>query len=112
VLFDFDKAALRSEARPAIEYVAETVLRAGKPVSIEGHTDSIGSEAYNMRLSQLRALTVQAELTRRVAGAVPMQAVGYGKARPIAENQYPDGTDDPDGRQRNRRVEIVVNTCM
>jgi outer membrane protein OmpA-like peptidoglycan-associated protein len=112
VLFDFDKSALRPEARPAIEYVAQTVQRAGKPVLIEGHTDAIGSEAYNMRLSQMRALTVQTELTRRVANDVPMQSLGYGKSRPIADNQFPDGSDNPDGRQRNRRVEIVVNTCM
>ncbi|MBV8925927.1 MAG: OmpA family protein [Bradyrhizobium sp.] len=112
VLFDFDRSAIRPQARPAIEYVAQTVQRAGKPVTIEGHTDSIGSDAYNMRLSELRAFTVQTELTRYLVSAVPMQARGFGKSRPIADNQFPDGTDNPDGRQRNRRVEIVLNTCM
>ena len=112
LLFDFDKSAIRPEARPAIEYVAQTVQRAGKPVLIEGHTDSKGGDAYNMRLSELRAFTVQSEITRQLDIALPMQSRGYGKSRPIADNQYPDGSDNPDGRQRNRRVEIVVNTCM
>ena len=112
LLFDFDKSAIRPEARPAIEYVAQTVQRAGKPVLIEGHTDSIGSEAYNMRLSELRAITVETEIARHLDRALPMQSRGYGKSRPIADNQYPDGSDNPDGRQRNRRVEIVVNTCI
>jgi outer membrane protein OmpA-like peptidoglycan-associated protein len=111
LLFDFDKSAIRPEARPAIEYVAQTVQRAGKPVLIEGHTDSKGGDAYNMRLSELRAFTVQSEITRQLDIALPMQSRGYGKSRPIADNQYPDGSDNPDGRQRNRRVEIVVNTC-
>ena len=112
LLFDFDKSAIRPEARPAIEYVAQTVQRAGKPVLIEGHTNSKGGDAYNMRLSELRAFTVQSEITRQLDIALPMQSRGYGKSRPIADNQYPDGSDNPDGRQRNRRVEIVVNTCM
>jgi outer membrane protein OmpA-like peptidoglycan-associated protein len=112
VLFDFDKSAIRPEARPAIEYAAQTVQRAGKSVLIEGHTDSKGTEAYNMRLSELRALTVQNEIERHMVADVPMEARGYGKSRPIADNQFPDGSDNPEGRQRNRRVEIVVNTCM
>jgi outer membrane protein OmpA-like peptidoglycan-associated protein len=111
-LFDFDKSAIRPEARPAIDYVAEAVQRIGKPVLIEGHTDSKGADAYNMRLSERRALAVETEITQRLVAALPMQSRGYGKSRPIADNQFPDGTDNPEGRQRNRRVEIVVNTCM
>jgi outer membrane protein OmpA-like peptidoglycan-associated protein len=112
VLFDFDKSAIRPQVRPAIDYVAEAVQRIGKPVLIEGHTDSKGSATYNMRLSEQRALAVETEITQRLVAALPMQSRGYGKSRPIADNQFPDGTDNPDGRQRNRRVEIVVNTCM
>jgi outer membrane protein OmpA-like peptidoglycan-associated protein len=111
VLFDFDKSTVRPEARPAIEYIAQAVQQAGKPVLVEGHTDSIGSDAYNMRLSELRALTVQTEISGRLSTRLPMDSKGFGKSRPIAENQNPDGTDNPAGRQRNRRVEIVVNTC-
>lgn len=49
---------------------------------------------------------------RHLVSAVPIESRGYGKSRPIANNQYPDGTDNPEGRQRNRRVEVVVHTCM
>ncbi len=112
VLFDFDKSTIRPQARPAIEYVAQTLDQIGKPVLIEGHTDSKGSDAYNMRLSEQRAHTVQTEITQLLLTGLPVQSRGYGKSRPIADNQFPDGTDNPDGRQRNRRVEIVVNTCM
>jgi outer membrane protein OmpA-like peptidoglycan-associated protein len=111
LLFDFDKSAIRPEARSAIDYVAEAVQRIGKPILIEGHTDSKGSDTYNMLLSERRALSVETEITERLVIALPMQSRGYGKSRPIADNQFPDGTDNPEGRQRNRRVEIVVNTC-
>jgi len=111
LLFDFDRSAIRQEARPALDYVARVIQQTGKPVLIEGHTDSIGSDAYNMRLSELRALTVQNELARQLSPMLPMQSRGYGKTQPIADNQNADGTDNPDGRQRNRRVEIVVDTC-
>ena len=111
LLFDFDRSAIRQEARPALDYVARVIQQTGKPVLIEGHTDSIGSDAYNMRLSELRALTVQNELARQLSPMLPMQSRGYGKTQPIADNQNADGTDNPDCRQRNRRVEIVVDTC-
>jgi outer membrane protein OmpA-like peptidoglycan-associated protein len=111
VLFDFDKATLRPEALPALNYVAQVVQQTGKPVTVEGHTDAIGTDAYNMRLSEQRALTVRFEIGRRMALALPIEARGLGKSAPIADNQYPDGTDNPTGRQLNRRVEIVVNTC-
>lgn len=111
LLFDFDKSAIRPEGRPALDYVARVIQQTGKPVLIEGHTDSIGSDAYNMRLSELRALTVQHELSRQLSPILPMQSRGYGKTRPISGNQNADGTDNPDGRQRNRRVEIIIDTC-
>jgi outer membrane protein OmpA-like peptidoglycan-associated protein len=111
VLFDFNKSDIRPDALPAIDYVAQTIQKAGKPVVVEGHTDSIGTDAYNRRLSDQRAATVRSEIAQRLTWAVPIDAFGYGKSRPIADNQNPDGTDNPEGRQRNRRVEIVINTC-
>ncbi|HXI07768.1 MAG: OmpA family protein [Bradyrhizobium sp.] len=111
VLFDFDKSVLRPDALPAIDYVARTITEKAKPVVVEGHTDSIGTDSYNVRLSEQRAATVRAEIARRLTGPVTMDAYGYGKSKPIADNQNPDGTDNPEGRQRNRRVEIVINTC-
>ena len=110
VLFDFDKADLKSEAGPSLEKTA-TVLR-GYPkarVAVEGHTDGKGSEAYNLRLSERRAAAVVAWLEAKTPPREARLAVrALGASRPVAPNTKPDGSDDPDGRRRNRRVEIVV----
>ena len=108
VLFDFDKADLRSEAGPALDKVAE-VLK-GYPAAttlIEGHTDSVGGDRYNQRLSERRAAAVkQALAARGVTGA--MATRGWGRTRPVVPNTTPEGRDDPEGRQKNRRVEITL----
>lgn len=110
VLFDFDKWAIRPDARPALAQVA-AVLRGhpGRPVTVEGHTDSKGSDAYNQRLSERRAGSVRVWLTdiERVRGQAWLVR-GHGETRPMAPNETPDGRDDPAGRQKNRRVEIVI----
>jgi outer membrane protein OmpA-like peptidoglycan-associated protein len=111
VLFDFDRADLRPEASPALEYVAKVIEAENKPLTIEGHTDSKGSDSYNDRLSEQRALTVEVELRRRIQSMPPTDSHGYGESRPVAPNEFPDGTDDPQGRQLNRRVDIVIDTC-
>jgi outer membrane protein OmpA-like peptidoglycan-associated protein len=110
-LFDFDRAEVRPEAEPAVAELAQHVEAANKAVMIEGHTDAIGSESYNQGLSERRAAAVRTALVGRGLRLVPLNIRGFGKSRPVAPNQRPDGTDDPDGRQRNRRVEVVINTC-
>jgi outer membrane protein OmpA-like peptidoglycan-associated protein len=76
---------------------------------VEGHTDAKGTDAYNDRLSQRRARSVRDWLVRE-AGVAPTRigTLGFGERRPVAPNERPDGSDDPEGRQRNRRVEILV----
>ncbi len=110
VLFDFDKAELRPEARPALEKLV-TVLKsypsAKTKATIEGHTDSKGDEKYNQQLSERRAESVRRWLADNGA-AMPMTTRGLGKKKPVMPNAKPDGSDDPGGRQKNRRVEIVV----
>ncbi len=111
VLFDFDRAELRPDAGPRLRRLMEEVsARVPRPAfRVEGHTDWIGSDAYNLRLSARRAESVRDWLVRQ--GGVPRPAVstaGYGESRPVAPNNTPDGRDDPDGRQRNRRVELLV----
>ena len=110
ILFDFDSAALRPEAFPTLEKVAEVLKSHGDaPAAIEGHTDSKGADAYNMKLSAQRAESVKRWLATR--GGIPagrLAARGLGETRPVAPNAKPDGSDDPEGRQKNRRVEIVV----
>jgi outer membrane protein OmpA-like peptidoglycan-associated protein len=112
VLFDFDKADLRPAAATELDKVGQ-VLRAHvhAPVRIEGHTDAVGADAYNQRLSERRAEAVAAWLVANAAldrGRVTTR--GLGETRPVAPNAKPDGSDDPEGRQRNRRVEITVRT--
>ena len=110
VLFDFDKADLRPEARPSLEKVAAVMNTYPKASAlIEGHTDGKGSDQYNQRLSERRADSVRRWLA--AAGVkTQMSARGLGKTNPVAPNVKPDGSDDPVGRQRNRRVEITVRT--
>ena len=110
VMFDFDKASLRGEAAPALAKVAE-VLKAYPKASatVEGHTDAKGNDAYNLRLSERRAQSVRTWLAAHGAG-LRMSTRGWGEAKPVAPNAKPDGKDDPEGRQKNRRVEIVVQT--
>jgi outer membrane protein OmpA-like peptidoglycan-associated protein len=110
VLFDFDKATLRPEAGPELEKVL-AVLKSypAAKVLIEGHTDGKGTDAYNQPLSERRADSVRTWLVEHGA-TTPMTTRGWGKTRPVAPNTKPNGADDPEGRQKNRRVEITVNT--
>lgn len=110
VLFDFDKADLRKEARPSLEKVA-TVLKAYPKASgtVEGHTDAKGNDQLNQKLSERRAQTVQKWLAANGV-TTRLSTRGFGKTKPVAPNTKPDGKDDPEGRQKNRRVEIAVKT--
>jgi outer membrane protein OmpA-like peptidoglycan-associated protein len=110
VLFDFDKADIKRDAEPSLQNVA-TVLKANPnaKVSIEGHTDAKGADDYNQKLSEARAASVKQWLvTNAQANGNNIATRGWGKARPVAPNTKPGGADDPDGRAKNRRVEIVV----
>ncbi|MFD0900766.1 OmpA family protein [Actinomadura sediminis] len=109
VLFEFDKAALTAEARGHIAELAGRVRGATGTVEVSGHTDSRGEPGYNRRLSRQRADAVKAELLRHLSGAgVEITAVGRGETDPVAPNEK-NGEDDPEGRARNRRVEITFS---
>lgn len=112
VLFDFDKHDLRPEAIPSLQKVAEVLRsRAGSPVAIDGHSDGKGSDAYNQPLSEKRAQAVRDWLVKSGGvNAAGMTTKGWGKTKPIVPNTRPDGSDDPEGRKKNRRVEITVRT--
>ena len=110
VLFHFDKWDLRPEAGPALEKVLAVLQGYPKAaVVIEGHTDGKGNDQYNQRLSERQAESVRTWLAQHGSGAA-ITTRGWGKARPVAPNTKPNGTDDPEGRQKNRRVEITVRT--
>lgn len=107
VLFDFDKAELRADAARSLDKAAELLKSYPQaPIDVVGHTDGKGGDAYNDALSQRRAAAVAAALQSRTGR--PIATRGMGKRQPVAPNTTPDGRDDPDGRQRNRRVQIVI----
>jgi outer membrane protein OmpA-like peptidoglycan-associated protein len=111
VLFDFDKSTIRPQAAAALHTVAEIINDKGKgrSVRIDGHTDGKGSDAYNQALSERRAASVRQWLIDKEGlGKTKLSTQGFGAKRPVAPNAKPDGSDDPDGRQKNRRVEIVL----
>ncbi|HUE89214.1 MAG TPA: OmpA family protein [Vicinamibacterales bacterium] len=110
VLFDFDKADIKKEAEPSLQKVATVVsANPGAQVAIEGHTDGRGADAYNQTLSEQRAASVKQWLvTNAKLNAANITTRGWGRTKPIAHNTKPEGSDDPEGRAKNRRVEIVV----
>jgi outer membrane protein OmpA-like peptidoglycan-associated protein len=106
VLFDFNKADLTAQSQMILSDIAKDIdAKAKGPVTIDGYTDSVGDAAYNQTLSEQRAAAVQRALqalARRPG--VTFQASGHGAAGPIAPNTNADGSDNPAGRAKNRRV--------
>lgn len=110
VNFDFDKSNIRksdeAELKKAIDFVKKYRVA---NVKLEGHTDSKGKDQYNQKLSERRAEAVRQYLIKE--GAVDkarISAMGYGESKPIAPNMTKAGKDDPEGRAKNRRVEILI----
>jgi outer membrane protein OmpA-like peptidoglycan-associated protein len=104
VLFDFGSYTLKPGAREKLAKISGILLaHPGLTLQIEGHTDSVGSDEFNQQLSEQRAGSVRDFLAQQGVSASAMTARGFGKTQPVATN------DTPEGRQRNRRVEIVVN---
>ena len=110
VNFDFDKATLRSDAVSILSEASEILKRYPElRVEVAGHTDSKGSDAYNQKLSERRAQAVYDYLTSNGVEASRLQGpIGYGESRPIAPNTNEDGSDNPEGRAKNRRTELNV----
>jgi Outer membrane protein and related peptidoglycan-associated (lipo)proteins len=111
ILFDFDKADIRIVAEPALKQAADLIRQTAKgTVRIEGYTDSKGLPAYNIKLSDRRAASVKNWLVEHEGlKQVSFQTKGFGASNQVAPNAKPDGSDDPEGRQKNRRVEIVFS---
>lgn len=103
VLFGFDQSDLVPETASIIGKLAGMFVSVGiHGAAVEGHTDSTGSTAYNVSLSERRAASVKAELVRSGMASGEVRTLGVGEARPIADNATEDG------RAQNRRVVIVV----
>jgi len=111
-LFDFDKSALRNDAAVTLAAAGPEIAKAGQhKITVIGHTDAIGSDAYNDHLSEARAKTVRDWLASHAFVPSETGIRGMGKRQPVAANTKPDCSDDPAGRQKNRRVEVEIDTC-
>lgn len=110
VLFAFDKATLSSKATQvldnAIEETRDRADPAKPPITITGYTDSKGGDTYNLKLSRRRAQAVEKYVSAKLGSAYRYRTAGKGEADPVAANTHHDGSDDPAGRAKNRRVEI------
>jgi outer membrane protein OmpA-like peptidoglycan-associated protein len=110
VLFDPDKYALRPGAAEMLLKVSQVLLlHPDAPLLIEGHTDGKGPHANNLKLSENRAEAVKKWLVANAGiKASLIRTAGLGDSKPIAPNTRPDGSDNPQGRQKNRRVELTL----
>jgi len=104
VHFDFDKAVIRPDAVPVLDEAVRTLKEEGTvAVIVAGHTDSVGSDKYNMKLSLRRANAVRDYLVKQGIPASRIRTEGLGETEPVASN------DTADGRAQNRRVELHVD---
>ncbi len=103
VTFDVNSATILPGLYTDLDHVAQILARYPQTIiTIEGHTDSSGSDSYNMQLSERRAMSVRNYLVQRGIAASRIRVTGYGKDRPVASNSTAEG------RRKNRRVEIRI----
>ena len=111
VLFEYNEADLTTEAGERLADLAAQLDELGpREVTIGGHTDSDGEDAANQDLSERRAEAVRAALDAELDDEFTFQVDGYGESQPVAPNAHEDGSDNPEGRALNRRVEITFPT--
>jgi outer membrane protein OmpA-like peptidoglycan-associated protein len=103
ITFDTGASVIKPPFRPVLDRVAQSVLNyRGTVLQIQGHTDNVGREDYNQRLSEQRANSVRGYMAQRGVPSTRMQALGYGLSQPVSSNQTAAG------RAMNRRVEILI----
>lgn len=109
VYFEYDKAVVLDESHASLDKLVR-MLNDNPTVSVEigGHTDNIGNDKYNQKLSEARAKSVVEYLAGQGIDKARLKAKGYGEAMPVAPNTNADGTDNPEGRAKNRRTEFKV----
>lgn len=104
MLFDFDKSTIKPEAGAILDRLVVFMNEnKDKKVSLSGHTDSVGTDAYNQKLSERRVNSVRSYVVKKGVDAGRISGQGFGETKPIADNKTKDG------RAKNRRVEVKVN---
>jgi outer membrane protein OmpA-like peptidoglycan-associated protein len=110
VMFVYDQVKLIEESQSKLDKIVNYMNEyKDAELVINGHTDSRGENAYNYWLSSARANKIRNYLRKAGIKYSRMETHGYGESKPIADNQNSDGSDNPSGRQKNRRVEFIVN---
>lgn len=110
ILFDYDRSTIKPEFHSELDKLADFLKNTNKKAKVEiaGHTDSKGSEQYNLALSKRRADAVANYLVSKGIKRSRIKTIGHGESKPIASNENPDGSDNPEGRAKNRRTEITI----
>ncbi|MES9818239.1 MAG: OmpA family protein [Candidatus Thiodiazotropha sp.] len=111
LLFEYNSDRLKQEAKTKLHKIAEVINHpqyVSRNIAVEGHADAIGGDDFNLALSKRRAQSVARALV--FSGILKERIViaWFGKSRPIVPNTNPDGSDNPQGRKRNRRVEVII----
>ena len=108
--YEYNQADLHPRAKKQLEIVA-SILKASptRKLKIGGHTDALGSDTYNFNLSKRRAEAVKEFMIVTGVPIDQVETIGFGKAAPLSPNVNPDGSDNPEGRSRNRRAEILLD---
>lgn len=109
IYFDFDKSDITTQAATELNKLVD-ILKDNAAIKIEmgSHTDSVGTQDYNIQLSQRRAESTVRYLVNNGISQQRLTAKGYGETKPVARNTNPDGSDNPVGRARNRRTEFKI----
>lgn len=107
VVFDFDSDQLQPDSQRVVERLAQALAATDVAIEIHGHSDAVGDEAYNQDLARRRAEAFAAAL-RQAGVSSELRTMSFGETRPVAPNENGDGSDNPGGRQLNRRIEIVL----
>jgi outer membrane protein OmpA-like peptidoglycan-associated protein len=109
IYYDLDSANIRRDAARELDKLVQILIDNPEiKIELSSHTDSIATVEYNQDLSQRRAQSAVNYMIQRGISPDRMVAKGYGEIRPVARNTNPDGTDNPEGRQRNRRTEFKI----
>ena len=109
IFFETESSVLEQESMPELERMVKIMNdHTSLKIEISGHTDNKGGTDFNHRLSEKRAQAVVDHLVDLGIDKQRLKAIGYGETKPIVPNENPNGSDNPEGRQLNRRTEFEV----
>lgn len=109
IYYDYNKFNIRQDAARELDKLVQLLVDNPEiKIELSSHTDSIDDHSYNLQLSQRRAEAAVSYIVERGISPDRLVAKGYGEVKPIARNTNPDGSDNPEGRQRNRRTEFKI----